>query len=83
MSSRTIWFMFAAMAMFGLYGLDGFYRSWIERPSQQLNSELGDLNDKLSASKEEQRVALKQGKQLEALSARALPDDPQLGCGAV
>ncbi len=78
MSPRTMWFAIAAIGIFGLYGLDSVYRSWIERPAQLLTSELSDLTDKLSASKVEQRVAQKQGKQLESLAARALPDDPQL-----
>ncbi len=78
MSPRTFWFALAAMGVFGLYGMDSLYRSWIERPTQQWTSELNDLSEKLNASKVEQRVALKQGKQLESLAARALPEDPQL-----
>ncbi len=78
MSPRTMWFAIAALGVFGLYGLDTVYRSWIERPTQLLTSELSDLSDKLAASKVEQRVAQKQGKELESLAARALPDDPQL-----
>ncbi len=78
MTPRIKWLMFAGLAVFGLYGLDTLYRSWIERPSQQLANQMEDLNEKLNTSKSEQLVAQKQGKRLESLAGRALPDDPQL-----
>ncbi len=78
MTPRTLWLMIAGLAVFGIYGLDALYRSWIERPTQQLTQELSSLSEKLNASKVEQRIALKQGKQLDNLAERALPDDPQL-----
>ena len=78
MTPRIKWLLIAGLAVFGLYGLDTLYRSWIERPSQQLTSQIADLREKLSASKTEQLVAQKQGKRLESLAARALPDNSQL-----
>ncbi len=78
MTPRVKWLLIAGLAVFGLYGLDSLYRSWIERPNQQLTAKLDDLNGMLNASKSEQLVAQKQGKRLESFAARALPDDPQL-----
>lgn len=78
MTPRVRWLLIAGLAVFGLYGLDSLYRSWIERPNQQLTAKLDDLNGVLNASKSEQLVAQKQGKRLESFAARALPDDPQL-----
>ena len=78
MTSRVKWLLIAGLAVFGLYGLDSLYRSWIERPNQQLTAKLDDLNGVLNASKSEQLVAQKQGKRLESFAARALPDDPHL-----
>lgn len=78
MTPRVKWLLIAGLAVFGLYGLDSLYRSWIERPNQQLTAKLDDLNGVLNASKSEQLVAQKQGKRLESFAARALPDDPQL-----
>lgn len=78
MTPRVKWLLIAGLAVFGLYGLDSLYRSWIERPNQQLTAKLDDLNGVLNASKAEQLVAQKQGKRLESFAARALPDDPQL-----
>jgi len=78
MTPRIKWLLIAGLSVFGLYGLDTLYRSWIERPSQQLTAQMDDLSEKLTASKSEQLVAQKQGKRLESLAARALPDDPQL-----
>ena len=78
MTPRVKWLLIAGLAVFGLYGLDSLYRSWIERPKQQLTAKLDDLNGVLNASKSEQLVAQKQGKRLESFAARALPDDPQL-----
>ena len=78
MTPRIRWLLIAGLAVFGLYGLDTLYRSWIERPSQQLTAQMDDLSEKLNASKSEQLAAQKQGKRLESLTARALPDDPQL-----
>ena len=78
MTPRVKWLLIAGLAVFGLYGLDSLYRSWIERPTQQLKAKLDDLNEMLNLSKSEQIVAQKQGKRLESFAARALPDDPQL-----
>ncbi len=78
MTPRIKWLLIAGLAVFGLYGLDSLYRTWIERPNQQRTAKIDDLNEMLNASKSEQLVAQKQGKRLESFAARALPDDPQL-----
>ncbi len=78
MTPRIKGLLIAGLAVFGLYGLDSLYRSWIERPSQQLTSQIADLREKLSASKAEQLQAQKQGKRLDSFTARALPENPQL-----
>ena len=78
MTPRIKWLLIAGLAVFGFYGLDTLYRRWIEKPSQQLTAQMDDLNEKRNATKSEQLVAQKQGKRLESLAARALPDDPQL-----
>jgi len=78
MSPRVKWLLVAGLAVFGLYGIDSLYRSWIEQPHQRISAELDDLTGKLTAAKSEQLAAQKQGKRLEAYAARALPDDPQL-----
>lgn len=78
MTPRVRWLSIAGLVVFGLYGTDYLYRNWIELPKQQLTAQLDDLNTNLNASKSEQLVAQKQGNRLEALAARALPEDPQL-----
>ena len=78
MSPRIKWLMVAGAVVFGLYGLDSLYRSWIEQPHQLITAELDDLTSKLNTAKSEQLAAQKQGKRLDAYAARALPDDPQL-----
>lgn len=78
MNPRVKWLLVAGAVVFGLYGLDSLYRSWIEQPHQQVSAELDDLTGKLNSAKSEQLSAQKQGKRLEAYAARALPDDPQL-----
>ena len=78
MTPRVRWLLIAGLAVFGLYAADSLYRNWIEIPKQQLSAQLDDLSSKLNASKSEQLVAQKQGKRLEALADRALPEDPQL-----
>ena len=78
MTPRVRWLLIAGLAVFGLYAADSLYRNWIELPKQQLTAQIDDLSSKINASKSEQLVAQKQGKRLEALAARALPEDPQL-----
>ena len=78
MSPRIKWLLIAGAAVFGLYGLDSLYRSWIEQPHQQISAELDDLTNKLNTTNSEQLTAQKQGKKLDSFAARALPDDPQL-----
>jgi hypothetical protein len=70
--------LIAGAAVFGLYGADSLYRSWIEQPHQQISAELDDLTNKLNTTNSEQLTAQKQGKKLDSFAARALPDDPQL-----
>ena len=78
MTPRIKWLLIGGIAVFGLYSIDSLYRKWIEQPTQQLTSQIQDLTDKINAAKSEQLVAQKQGKRMESLAARALPDDPQL-----
>lgn len=73
MTPRTKWFLLAGLVVFGLYGGDSFYRSWIEEPNQQLNTQLDALTASLSDSKNDQRLAQKLGKRLDGYAARALP----------
>ncbi len=78
MNPRIKWLVVAAAAVFGLYFLDTTYRSWIEQPTQVANSQLDSIAEKLRKSKEDQLLAQKQSKRLEAYAARSLPSDPQL-----
>ena len=78
MTPRTKWLLIAGLAMFGLYGADSFYRSWIEQPSQQLTVQLDAVTKSISDSKNDQLLAQKLGKRLDAYAVRALPYDPAL-----
>lgn len=73
MSPRTKWLMLAGLVVFGLYGGDSLYRSWIEEPNQQLSSQLDTLTKSLADNKTDQLVAQKLGKKLDGYAARALP----------
>ncbi len=78
MTPRTKWFLLAGLVVFGLYGGDSFYRTWIEEPNQQLSSQLDTLTTSLSDNKNEQLLAQKLGKRLDGYAARALPYDAPL-----
>lgn len=78
MTPRTKWLLIAGLAVFGLYGTDSLYRSWIEQPSQQLNAQLDTVTSGISEAKNDQLVAQKLGKRLEGYAARALPYDAPL-----
>jgi hypothetical protein len=78
MTPRTKWFLIAGLVVFGLYGGDSVYRSWIEEPTQQLNARLDSVTRNIADSKGDQLVAQKLGKRLDGYAARALPYDPQL-----
>ena len=73
MTPRTKWLLLAGLVVFGLYGGDSFYRSWIEEPNQQLSAQLDALTTSLSDNKNDQRLAQKLGKRLDGYAARALP----------
>lgn len=78
MTPRTKWLLLGCLAVFGLYGADSLYRSWIEQPTTQLNSRLDALSGDLQKASQDQMVAQKIGKRLEMYGQRALPYDPQL-----
>lgn len=78
MTPRTKWLMIAGLAVFGLYGADSLYRSWIEQPTQQLNLKLDAVTRGISDSKSDQLVAQKLGKRLDGYAARGLPYNAQL-----
>ena len=78
MTPRTKWLMIAGLAVFGLYGADSLYRSWIEQPNQQLVAKLDTLTQSIVESKDDQLVAQKLGKRLDGYAARALPYDASL-----
>lgn len=77
MNTRTKWLIAGGSSVFGLYGVDSTYRSWVEQPQQQLTQQLGDLDSDLQKSKQQQLLAQKTGKRNDLYLARALPSDPQ------
>lgn len=78
MTPRMKWLLLACGGIFGLYGADSTYRSWVEQPHQELTARLDALQTDLNESKQQQMVAQKVGRRLEEYSQRALPADPQL-----
>jgi hypothetical protein len=78
MTPRMRWLTIAGLAVFGLYGADSLYRSWIEQPNQLLTAQLDTLTRDIAASTDDQMVALKLGKRLDGYAARALPYDAPL-----
>lgn len=78
MTSRTKWLLIAGLVVFGLYGADSSYRSWIEQPTQQLSTQQDAVTKSISDSKNEQMVAQKVGKRLDDYVVRALPYDASL-----
>ncbi len=78
MNQRTKWLAIGAAIVFGLYFADSTYRSWIEQPTQQLNTRIDAVTREINEAKDTQLVAQKIGKQLDGFAARALPYDPTL-----
>jgi hypothetical protein len=78
MTPRTKWLLIAGLAVFGLYGVDSLYRTWIEQPGQQLNARLDAVTRSIAETKSDQLAAQKLGKRLDAYAARALPDNAPL-----
>jgi hypothetical protein len=70
---RTKWLMIAGLLVFGLFGADSLYRSWIEEPNQQLTSQLETVTGSLAENRTDQLIAQKLGKRLDSYAARALP----------
>ncbi|MFN7290614.1 MAG: hypothetical protein ACK5YR_07215 [Pirellula sp.] len=77
MNQRTKWLIAGGAIVFGLYGADSIYRSWIEEPEKQLTARLDDLSSDLQKTKDQQLQAQRAGKRYEDYLARALPGDPQ------
>lgn len=78
MNPRTKWLAIAGALVIGLYLLDSGYRSLIEQPTVQLTARIDALNSELQKAEEDQFVAKRAGKKLDAYAERALPRDPQL-----
>jgi hypothetical protein len=72
------WLLGACVAVFGLYGIDSLYRSWIEQPQTELNRRIDTLNNELAESKQQQLQSQRIGRRLAEYTARALPSDPML-----
>ena len=77
MNQRTKWLIAGGAIVFGLYGTDSLYRSWIEEPEKQLTVRLDDLTGDIQKTKDQQLQAQKAGKRYDDYLARALPGDPQ------
>lgn len=77
MNQRTKWLIAGGAIVFGLYGADSLYRSWIEEPEKQLTARLDDLTSDLQKTKDQQLQAQRAGKRYDDYLARALPSDPQ------
>jgi hypothetical protein len=82
MNSRTRWLLLAALAVFGIYGIDQIYRTQIEEPSNRLNSDLDRLTAQLQESNDAEAVARKTLRRLDGYQHRALPYEPQLARSA-
>ncbi|MEO8268447.1 MAG: hypothetical protein ABI557_01930, partial [Aureliella sp.] len=78
MNPRTKWLALGGLLVIGFYAADALYRSWIEKPTQQLTAELNKLTDNLRETNDQQLLAQKAGKRLESYAARSLPYSPQL-----
>ena len=78
MNPRTKWLALGGLLIIGFYAGDTLYRSWIEKPTQTLTAELNALTDTMRDTSDQQLLAQKAGKRLEAYAARALPYSPQL-----
>ena len=78
MNARTKWLALGGLLIIGFYAADTLYRSWIEKPTQELTVQLNGLTDTIRKTSDQQLLAQKAGKRLEAYAARALPYSPQL-----
>lgn len=78
MTPRMKWLLAAGIGVFGLYGIDSLYRSWIEQPQTELSGRIDTLSNDLAESKQQQMQSQKIGRRLSEYSARALPSDPML-----
>lgn len=78
MTPRLKWLLMAGGAVFGLFGIDSLYRSWIETPQTELSQRIDTLTGEISESKQQQMQSQKIGRRMAEYSARALPNDPML-----
>lgn len=78
MTPRTKWLLIAGIAVFGLYGADSLYRTWIEQPNQRLTTLFDAVTKSIADSKNDQLLAQKLGKRLDDYALRALPYDTSL-----
>jgi hypothetical protein len=82
MNPRTKWLGLGAVLVFVLYGGDQLYRSQIEQPTANLNSELDGLSQKLQGNNDSQIQAKGMEKRFATFQERALPFDPLLARSA-
>ncbi len=78
MNNRTKWLAAGGLLVILFYAGDTLYRSWIEKPTQELTAERDALSDTLRETQDEQMLAQKADKRLAGYAARALPYSPQL-----
>jgi hypothetical protein len=77
MNTRTKWLIVGGSIVFGLYGADATYRSWVEEPEKQLTARLDELTSDIQKTKDQQLQAQRASKRYDDYLARALPGDPQ------
>lgn len=82
MNTRTKWLAIGGLLVILFYAGDTLYRSWIEKPTQQLTAERDALSDTLRETQDQQMLAQKASKRLDDYAARALPYSPQLARSA-
>lgn len=82
MNPRTKWLAIAALTVFGLYGADQAYRTYVEQPSNALNADLDRLTTELRNSQDQQALAKRTNQRLNGYQQRALPYDSQLARSA-
>lgn len=78
MNNRTKWLAAGGLLVVLFYAGDTIYRSWIEKPTQQLTADRDALTNSLRETHDQQMLAQKTSKRLDAYAARALPYSPQL-----
>lgn len=78
MTPTTKWLLIACTVVFGFFGIDQLYQSYIEQPKRALESESERLGKDIEESKRVQFASQKAGKRLEEYNQRALPSDPTL-----